>query len=194
MSPDPSAPVSPPDFDAMYAADPDPWRVASSWYEQRKLSVLLASLPRERYRSGWEPGCGIGVATERLAGRVDTLVASDVSPRAVAATSRRVDSTGVRVVESGLPHVPVDGPVDLVVAAELLYYLEDLDAAVGALASACASGAHLVLLHWAQHPHDAFRSGPRTHAVILDELGGRGASHLVAHRDEDFVLDVMELP
>jgi hypothetical protein len=66
--------VKPPDFEAIYAADPDPWQVESSWYERPKLAVLLACLPRERYRTGWEPGCGIGVATAALAHRVDRLV------------------------------------------------------------------------------------------------------------------------
>jgi hypothetical protein len=42
-----------PDFEAMYRRDEDPWRVETSWYERRKLAVLLASLPRERYRRGW---------------------------------------------------------------------------------------------------------------------------------------------
>ena len=44
-----------PDFDAMYDADPDPWEVETSWYERRKLAVHLASLPRERYATAWEP-------------------------------------------------------------------------------------------------------------------------------------------
>ncbi len=35
-----------PDFEALYVRDPDPWQVGSSWYEQRKLSIVLASLPK----------------------------------------------------------------------------------------------------------------------------------------------------
>ena len=56
-----------PDFDALYRADPDPWEVGSSWYERRKLSVLLASLPRQHYAVAWEPGCGPGLTTTALA-------------------------------------------------------------------------------------------------------------------------------
>ena len=37
-----------PDFDAMYDADPDPWEVETSWYERRKLAVLLHRLWRTR--------------------------------------------------------------------------------------------------------------------------------------------------
>ena len=54
-----SAPVS--RFAELYAAG-DPWR-ADSLYERRKRAVVLASLPRERYRRAFEPGCGAGELT-----------------------------------------------------------------------------------------------------------------------------------
>lgn len=185
-----------PDFEAMYRQDEDPWQVETSWYERRKLSVLLASLPRERYRRAWEPGCGPGLVSAALAGRVDELVASDVSETAVRlAGERTAHLPGVRVARSELPEVPLDGPVDLLVAAEFLYYVPDLTAALEVLWSACAPGAHLVLLHWAHLPHDAFRSGPSMHAEIaLDCSIRRGIPSLVSHVDEDFLLDVYEVP
>jgi len=184
-----------PDFEAMYAADPDPWSVRTSWYERRKLAVLLAALPHERYRRAWEPGCGIGVGTAALAERTDHLVASDGSPRAVAATrDATVGLSHVRVVGSVLPEVPLDGPVDLVVAAEFLYYLDDLAAGVDALWDAAARGAHLVCVHWARRPHDGHQSGVQLHGLLRLSATERGARHLVEHRDDDFVLDVFELP
>lgn len=184
-----------PDFEAMYAADPDPWSVRTSWYERRKLAVLLAALPHERYRRAWEPGCGIGVGTAALADRVDDLVASDGSSRAVAATRERTAAMPqVRVVESVLPEIPLDAPVDLVVAAEFLYYLDDLAAGVRGLWETCAPGAHLVCVHWARHPHDGHLSGVRLHRQLRLSARDRGARHLVEHRDDDFVLDVFELP
>ncbi len=184
-----------PDFEAMYRADPDPWEVHSSWYEQRKLSTLMAALPRERYARAWEPGCGVGAATTALARRVDDLVASDLSATAVAETARRVGALDhVRVVRSELPEVPLTGPVDLVVAAEFLYYVEDLSGAFEALWSACAPGAHLVVEHWAHDPHDAHRSGPRTHVALRASAGERGARQVVLHREHDFLLDVYEVP
>ena len=185
--------MRPPDFEATYAADPDPWQVESSWYERRKLSVLLACLPRERYASGWEPGCGIGVATRALADRVGALVASDGSATAVAhARARTRHLPNVEVTTSSLPEVPLEQPVELVVAAEFLYYLEDLDGALDALWAGCAPGGHVLVVPWAHHPHDAFRSGPETQQVVVADGQRRGASHLVHHRDEDFVLDVLE--
>jgi trans-aconitate methyltransferase len=184
-----------PDFDVLYARDEDPWRVQSSWYERRKRSVLMASLPRQRYRSAWEPGCGPGLTSVCLASRVDALVASDVSPVAVDAARRRCGSAPqVRCVVSALPDIPFDGAVDLVVVAEFLYYVRDLDAALGALWSRLVPGGHLAVLHWAHHPHDAFRSGPAMHASIQHDAAARGAVVRVAHVDDDFLLDVYEMP
>lgn len=183
-----------PDFDAMYRADSDPWDVESSWYERRKLDVLISSLPRERYHRAWEPGCGPGVVSEALADRVDELVASDSSQAAITLAQCRPGAPGnVRYVLSALPEVPLEGVVDLVVVAEFLYYARDLHAALDSLWSVCATGTHLVFLHWAHHPHDAFRSGPSMHAQIsLDSLH-RSATKVISHTDQDFLLDIYEV-
>ena len=183
-----------PDFDAMYAADPDPWDVESSWYERRKLAVLLACLPRERYATAWEPGSGPGITTRALASRVERLTASDGSAAAVRLAQERCADLGhVDVRRSSLPHVPVAHPVDLVVAAEFLYYLPDRVAALDALWRATVRGGHLLSMHWRHLPDDAHLSGEQ----MQDEFGAfarqRGARRLVHHLDEDFRLDVYEV-
>ena len=184
-----------PDFEAMYQADHDPWHVETSWYERRKLAVLLGALPEERYRRGWEPGCGPGLVSRRLAERVEELIASDVSDTAVTLARQRTrDLAGVSVHRSTLPEVPFEGTVDLVVAAEFLYYVPDLEGALDALWSRCEPGAHLVVVHWAHHPHDAFRSGPEMHARIRLDCVRRDVRTLVTHVDQDFLLDVYEAP
>ena len=43
-------------FDALYAGSEDPYVVRHRWYEIRKRAVLLAALPRARYRRTYEPG------------------------------------------------------------------------------------------------------------------------------------------
>lgn len=182
-----------PDFDALYRGDSDPWRVESTWYEQRKLAVMLASLPRARYARGWEPGCGPGITTSALAGRVDELVATDSSRVAVdLARARCKDLPHVVVEESTLPDVPVTPPVDLIVVAEFLYYVEDLPRALEALWSVAAPGSHVAFMHWANRPGDAFRSGPDMHAQIAINAIDREALRVVAHSDADFSLDIYE--
>jgi len=188
-----SAEAAIPDFDALYRADPDPWEVGSSWYEQRKLSVLLASLPRQHYAVAWEPGCGPGLTTTALAERTSTLIATDSSEEAVALARERCRGLShVRVARSTLPGVPVSPPIDLVVAAEFLYYVEDLRAGLDALWSVVAPGSHVVFLHWAHRPEDAFRGGPAMHAEIAIDAVERHATRVVSHSDSNFTLDIYE--
>jgi SAM-dependent methyltransferase len=100
----------------------------------------------------------------------------------------------VQVQLSDLPDVPFEGTVDLVVVAEFLYYVPDLAGALEVLWSVCEPGAHVVVVHWAHHPHDAFRSGPAMHAQIRLDSMRRGATSLLTHVDQDFLLDVYETP
>ena len=190
----PVAPPAMPDFDAMYTDDDDPWDVETSWYERRKLQVLLATLPREHYDRAWEPGCGPGVVSARLADRVGDLVASDSSQIAMALARRRPGlPPHVRFVCSKLPEVPLEGTVDLLLVAEFLYYVPDLPQALDALWSACAPGTHVVFLHWAHRPDDAHRGGPEMHARIFLDSQRRKAVKVISHADQDFLLDVYEV-
>ena len=190
----PPPPPPPPDADAVHRAHSDPWDDATTWYERRKLEVLLATLPRERYARAWEPGCGPGLVSRSLARRVDDLVASDCSQQAITLARQCPDNGGhVSFVRSELPEVPpLTGSVDLLVVVELLYYVPDLRACLDALWSACAPGAHAVFLHSAHRPHDAYRGGPQTHAAILLDNPRRSAVKAVSHCDQDFLLDVYE--
>lgn len=100
---------TPPDFEAMYAADPDPWQVATSWYEQRKLGLVLAALRRPSYRLAWDAASGTGELAARIAARCGRVVATDASARAVQLTRRRVADAGalnVMVERSALPQRP----------------------------------------------------------------------------------------
>ena len=77
-------------FEQLYEDNPDPWRVASDWYERRKRALLLASLPCERYQHGFEPGCGNGETTALLLERCNRLCAVDFSEKAVQLTRARL--------------------------------------------------------------------------------------------------------
>lgn len=183
--------VRPPDFEAMYAADPDPWKVRDSWYERRKEAVLLALLSRERYEHAWDAACGTGSLALALAGRCTRVTASDASARAVDLTARLVaEETRVRAVVSALPLVPALGsPLDLVVLAEVLYYLPDQLRRRSVAAALEASGpeAELVAVHWRHHPDDTYLSG----AAATEELGvaleRAGWQRQAWHDDRDFV-------
>ena len=176
-------------FDEKYRADPDPWRVASSWYERRKYALTMASLPRERYRAVWEPGCSIGVMTERLAGRADVVDASDVSPTAVDIGRRRLAGRqGVTVTRAALPAPPPRSEYDLVMMSEVLYYLPDDDRERSLAAVDEVLVGDLVVVHWRHHPDDAWAAGADVNAHVRNRSGWRS---VVRHEEDDFVLDVL---
>src|SRR5690349_510198 len=50
-------------FDALYTKEKDPWRFASSPYEQAKYAATLQALPVARFTDALEIGCSIGVLT-----------------------------------------------------------------------------------------------------------------------------------
>ena len=130
MSEAPLQSVSRDHFTGMYLAKDDPWDNAVKWSDRRKYAVTLASLPRERYRRAYEPGCAIGELTRMLAPRCDELLAVDCVWAAVEqARSANAEFPHVTVAEAMLPADLPDDTFDLVVVGDLLYYLsaEDLD-------------------------------------------------------------------
>ena len=154
--------------------------------------MLLACLPRERYRLAAEPGCGPGGLTRELAGRCRRLVATDVVDVAVAAATAAV--AGAPWVEVSLSDVDderaVPDGVDLVVLSELLYYLpaHRVGAVLDRVGAALRPGGDLVLAHWRQWPAEAPADAAQVHDRVLRD--GRFVP-LVEHTDESFLLHVV---
>ena len=188
--------VDVPDFDALYRDDADPWSVASSFYERRKLQVVLANLTKGSYRAAWDPGCGTGELAAQLSGRVGAVLATDASTEAVRLTAARcAELPGVavgRIRQPDLPELPADG-FDLIVVAEFAYYLvsEDRTALWSTLAAAAAPTSEIVVVHWRHRPHDGYLSGLDVNLEAVEHLTGRlgGWYTAVRHDDQDFVLD-----
>lgn len=189
--------IDTPDFDALYKSDPDPWNVRSSFYEQRKLGVVLASLNAPTYERAWDPACGVGELAARLAPRTQALLASDASSEAVRLTSLHCQGLPQVSVRSWtLPDAPPEPwrDLDLVVLSEFVYYLSAPDrAATLAMVDRLAGPkAEVVTVHWRYKPHDAWLSGEDVQAEVIDKLGALGWQHNVQHDDRDFVVDLLE--
>jgi LmbE family N-acetylglucosaminyl deacetylase len=181
-------------FDGLYEAADDPWRLGGSWYEQRKRALTMASLPRARFRSAFEPGCAVGLLTELLAPRCDLLLATDVSAGPLADVTRRF---------APLPHVEVqrrvipgqwpDGEFDLVVLSEIGYYCDhtDLSTIIDRTVRSLAADGVVVACHWRHPVVDYPLTGDQVHEALIAESG---FTVLAAHREEDFRLDVLVRP
>jgi len=138
-------------FARLYAASSDPWGFRTSGYERDKYAETLAALPAHRFRSALEVGCSIGELTRRLAPRCDRLLGLDLSDAALReAAAACAGLAGVAFRQATVPADWPDGPFDLVVLSEVLYFLVPDDLAV--LARRCLDsldpGGIVLLVDW----------------------------------------------
>lgn len=184
-------------FDDVYTGNADPFRLSDNWYEERKYSLTLAALPRAHYRRALEPGCSIGILTEKLGGRCASLISTDVVGAALDAARERVTATElasrVTFVEWSLTDewdvVAAGESFDLIVLSEVGYYLDEADlrqAATEAVAHLEAGGT-LLAVHWRHPVADYPLSGDDVHAVIG---GTDGLIRVGGYVDEDVILEV----
>lgn len=179
-------------FEAMYEASPDPWGYEIRAYETNKYRATLAALERRRYETALEIGCSIGVLTARLAQRCESLLAVDVSSRALErARERCCHFPGVRFERMVVPGQYPAGSFDLVVVSEVGYYWsrEDLLQARELIVAGLVHGGHLLLVHWTPPIDDAPLTGDTVHDVFAadGELEQR-----VNRREATYRLDLFE--
>ena len=154
-------------FEAMFRADPDPWKFKERWYEARKRALTLACLTRPRYESAFEPGCANGELSAALAERCDRLLISDGAPAALElARSRVAASPNVSTLLGWMPEAWPAGDFDLIVVSELAYFLtpEAIDALGDRARKSLRAGGDVVGCHW-RHPIDGYElDGDAAHA------------------------------
>lgn len=160
-------------FDALYAREDDPWCFATSPYEQAKYAATLQVLATERFGSGFEVGCSIGVLTRLLANRCTRLLAVDVAEVALAQARRRC--ADLKHVEFQRLQVPDEWPqqtFDLIVLSEVLYYLSPHDVARTARCTRDSLRAHgtVLLVHYVL-PTDYPCSGDTAAEIFIGEAG-----------------------
>ncbi|MBE9009060.1 methyltransferase domain-containing protein [Pseudanabaenaceae cyanobacterium LEGE 13415] len=181
-------------FDNLYQSDPDPWKFETSEYEANKYAATIAALPNLRYRSTLEIGGSIGVLTEKLAARTDSLLSIDVSKIAQDRAIQRCQH--LPHVQFKIMQVPNEFPAasfDLILVSEVGYYLslEDLRTAQQQMLNALAPGGHLLLVHWTLYAKDYPLSGDEVHEAFFD-LAPAHLKHLFGTREEQYRLDLFE--
>lgn len=166
-------------FERLYADDPDPWKFASSSYEEDKYATTLASLSRSHYAKALELGCSIGVLTQRLAGVCDRVVAVDTSARALASADARCHQPNIAFCQAHLPDGDWGTGFDLIVLSEILYYLDvpALEVLAHRLAGSARAGAECIAVHWTGDT-DYPLSGDRAAEVFMRLWPGAPLRHL----------------
>ena len=179
-------------FEGLYAESEDPWNFEASEYEQNKYARTLAVLGERRFQRGLEAGASIGVFTELLADRCEELLAVDVSERAVAVARRRLSGREhVRVERRTLPEEMPDGPFDLIVASEVLYYFprEEMLAVLQAFERELAPGGLLLAVHWRRETQTYPLQGDEVHELLVEHTRLQNTETIV---EPDYRLDLFE--
>jgi SAM-dependent methyltransferase len=104
----------------------DPWEVESSDLDQASFESQTTLLRDRAYGKALELGCGSGAFTRRLSEIADRTVAVDVAPSAIErARAAGLDPNAVdfRVANIMDLDLRAEGPWDLVVMSETIYYL-----------------------------------------------------------------------
>lgn len=181
-------------FDKLYSDNPDPWKFETSEYEASKYAATIAALPKERYRSAFEIGCSIGVLTQKLANRCDSLLSVDVSELALNQAIQRCQVLPhVRFQLLNVPKEYPDEMFDLTLVSEVGYYWcwEDFRQAQQLILEHLEPGGHLLLVHWTLYAKDYPLSGDEVHDAFL-ELTPTKLRHLKGQREEQYRLDLFE--
>lgn len=131
----------------LYAGTDDPWNFQTSAYETAKFAATRNALPRPRYVSGLEIGCGNGELARRLAPRCAAYHGVDAVERALVAA--RLAVPRAIFTRAFLPAPLPGGPHDLIVLSEILYFLD-----AGSIADLAAQidgrwpGADVICVSW----------------------------------------------
>jgi SAM-dependent methyltransferase len=181
-------------FENLYATSPDPWGFETSSYERRKYERTLSTLtPRQKcFQRVLEVGSSIGVFTAMLAPLCNELLAVDVSEKAVAAAKDRLENfPQVRVELRTLPEETPEGPFDLIVASEVLYYWPEdvMLAALRRFEQVLAPGGMLLAVHWRRKTRTYPLQGDKVHELLCENTRLANTTTII---EPEYRLDLFE--
>jgi SAM-dependent methyltransferase len=156
-------------FDKLYSADADPWNFAGSDYELSRYASEINFLEGRHFKRGFEPGCSIGVLTEKLAPLCDRLEAIDISPTAASLAREHCSHLkNVTVQQGSLPQDLPSETFDLIVFSEIGYYFKApvLEKLGRELVNRLEVEGVFLAAHWLGHSPDHVLSGDRVHQVL----------------------------
>jgi protein-L-isoaspartate O-methyltransferase len=176
-------------FEAKYQEAADPWNFAGSRYEQDRYGTIVAALGNRRFRRAFEPGCSIGVLTERLARHCERVEAMDIAATAVCrARERCAHLSNVAISHGALPEDLPAGRFDLIVFSEIGYYLETaaLAGMCERLAQMLEPGGVFLAVHWLGTSPDHVLTGQQVHEAIG---GTRGLARVNSKKYDGFWME-----
>ena len=182
-------------FDQLYSETPDPWGFMNPRYRYQRLkySKIIAILPEQRFRNVLDVGCGIGVFTRMLSTRADKTTGMELSSVAVnVAEKLSLDFPLISYMQGELEATlpSFETCFDLVVLADVLYYLSPLSDArleeIIAMAVKATTPGGLILL--ANHYFGRMDAGSRLVRTIHNALQSHPELILMEEKQHPFFL------
>jgi len=169
-----NSPSSAEAFEARYRHGRDPWSFAQSPYELNRYRIIMSCLHRASYELIYEPGCGVGVLTQQLAGIANTLIAADFAPSALdQARTRCAHRPNIEFICADLRTFMPSVAPDLIIFSELGYYfsLQEIECIAADLGRHLRSGGEFIAGHWLGNSKDHVLHANQVHEVLRSYLG-----------------------
>ena len=183
-------------FEQLYARDPDPWQFATSDYERDKYAATIEALPPGKLGPCFEVGCSIGVLTQALGERCESVLAVDIAEGPLTEGRRRcAHLPGVTFSRMVVPQEWPAGRFGVILFSEVLYYLgiPGLHEAARRTLACLAPGGTVILVNWRGPTDGACTGEEAAELFIADALADVAAPlKLVStRREEKYRLDVL---
>lgn len=163
---------------------------AVDWYEERKVNLIMAALPRRYYQLAVQPGSGEGALAAALAPRCNRVLAWDSDAAFVHAG--RENTAALPNVEVRLGRMPQDWPndtADLIVLNEIGYQLEtgELDELITQACRGLSIGGTLIAAHRRDTADRFAFGGDDVHAHLFGRIG---LARVGGYADDELRIDV----
>jgi SAM-dependent methyltransferase len=156
-------------FENMYQCNNDPWSFATKNYELQRYDAIFNALSSKRYNRIFEPGCSIGILTEKLATIANQVNAFDISETAAELAKERCHHLkNVLIKCSSLTRELPLPNTDLIVLSEIGYYFskEKLEDILQRLLMSQKDNLIILACHWTGHSEDHLLSADQVHETI----------------------------
>ncbi|MFK7803263.1 MAG: glycosyltransferase [Anaerolineae bacterium] len=180
-------------FEELFEDDADPWAYTSD-YEQAKYEQTLDFFPSGPIESALEIACAEGHFTMQYAPRVKTLMAADISQKALDRTAVRcADFSNINYLQLDLAKDKVKGKYDLITCSEVLYFMRDypkLRTVAQNISNALNPNGYLIMAHG-----NVVRDDPDKTGFGWDhEFGAKGIGETFAQVPELVFLKELQTP
>jgi len=156
------------ELEGLFKTLEDPWNFESSQYEKDRFAYLVEVIKQYTHGSILEIGCAEGIFTEYLTKISQNVTAFDISPTAIERAKKRCPKANFYV--SSLQDFSHKEFFDVVVCAETLYYIKDVQQAIEKLKTL---GKHCVVSYLNRETKNLDKYLSNIPGVITQKMEGK---------------------